>query len=199
MLKPEDKAILFNIAEVYDSQERWDEAVKMYSEFIKYFPKDADGYSNRGLIYSNTQEPQLSLADFGKSISLNPNHWPAYHNRGLLYLDMKKYDLARKDFDRAIQIDPKAAQVYLHRGKLYLVEKQFAAAEKDFRSALELDPEYLPVLQSLAVALDNLGKHEEATQLRAKAKQLSEHKQSDIEVEQRHRVVQGADLLESGG
>lgn len=112
-----------------------------YNQAIELNPKDADAYSNRGVLkQTNLHDIDGALADYNQAIKLNPKHAYAYHNRGLLkghYLNDKIGALA--DYNQAIELNPQFPGAYYNRGLLKkdkLNDK--TGAIEDFQQAANL-------------------------------------------------------------
>ena len=60
-----------------------------------------------------------AIADFNKSIELNPKNETVYNNRGSVYNELGNYNEAIADFNKSIELNPKNADVYARRGYVY--------------------------------------------------------------------------------
>jgi tetratricopeptide (TPR) repeat protein len=58
-------------------------------------------YFNRGLFYRANGNLDQAIADFSKSIEIDPNNSEAYRKRGAAYQDKSLLDLASADFNQA--------------------------------------------------------------------------------------------------
>ena len=81
------------------------------AEFDKYVALDvsnneylADGFLNRGIVRYRNGDLTGSLADFSKSIGLNPNKPNVYEARAATYRKMGKVDLATADEQKAVEL-----------------------------------------------------------------------------------------------
>ncbi|HQU44635.1 MAG TPA: tetratricopeptide repeat protein [Pirellulales bacterium] len=83
-------------------------------------------------------------------------------NRGHALLTLGRSDEAQAEFDAAIELAPNNALAWLGRGLAQFMLDRFAAAADDFRKSLQLDPNSVAAKMNLAMALDELGKREEA-------------------------------------
>ena len=131
-------------------QERFDDAIKLYTEAAELNEYNAAAYNLRGNIYNllalNQQNIPVAesyrrqaLSDFDRAIRLNSNYAAAYFNRGLTYYEAKNFSAAIKDFNRAIQLESDDAQNYFYRALCYRqTDKDSALA--DFNKAIELAP-----------------------------------------------------------
>lgn len=108
---------------------------KMMNDFtlaIKYNPKLADAYIERGLMRSTSTginidgldaetiaELNLALADFQQAVKLNPKSAEAFNGRASCYDQLGKKDLALADYTKAIKLDPELATAYMGRMAIY--------------------------------------------------------------------------------
>ncbi|QCX40968.1 tetratricopeptide repeat protein [Aureibaculum algae] len=56
---------------------------------------------NRGIVYVHSERIEKALADFNKSIELNPTEPASYLNRAVAYRESDKNDLACLDLKKA--------------------------------------------------------------------------------------------------
>lgn len=129
---------------------RYEDAIKLYTDAIALNEDNAAAYNWRGNIYNILAANQklipdaetyrrTAIADLDKAIRFNPSYGNAYSTRGFVYYCAKNYSAAKKDFDRAIQLEPAQIQNYIYRGQcLRQLDKNLALA--DFNKAVELAP-----------------------------------------------------------
>ena len=72
-------------------ERNFDEAIRLYGQFVKLNPNDFRGYFNRGTTEYNAAKYDEAIHDFTQTLSLNPIYKEAYYFRGLCYLEQKKY------------------------------------------------------------------------------------------------------------
>ena len=85
-------------------------------------------------------QPDFALADYNKTIEINPYFANAYNNRGLLYHAKNEPDRAIADYSKAIEINPKYANAYFSRGLSYRAKGDNDRSKTDINKAIELDP-----------------------------------------------------------
>ena len=66
----------------------------------------ANAYTNRGTAYAKKGEVDRAIADYTKTIALNPKHAIAYYNRGVTYEKKGDKEQAIADYRKALEIDP---------------------------------------------------------------------------------------------
>jgi tetratricopeptide (TPR) repeat protein len=106
---------------------------------IRANPNDAGAYLHRAMIRSHSQEDFTgALADFSRSLELNPNQPEAYNYRGTSYFWLKKYQQALNDYNQALRLDPKLTIAYYNRGYVRIELGDRAGAIEDFRQGAAL-------------------------------------------------------------
>ena len=115
-------------------------AFSYLSNAIDTAPDFATAYYERAIINGRLKLYDKAIADFSRSIELNPQDGAAYNNRGLVRAaGLKEYDQAIADFSKAIELDPKFAEAYDNRAIAYRMasdDKEKACA--DWKKACEL-------------------------------------------------------------
>jgi tetratricopeptide (TPR) repeat protein len=93
-----------------------------------------------------------AIAEFDRSIQLNPTLVEAYFYRGLAYTEGKaQYDKAVSDFSKVIEITPEDTDVYNNRGVAYYLQGDYDKAWKDVKKVESLGdqvhPDFLKALR----------------------------------------------------
>lgn len=87
-----------------------------------------------------TEDNDLKIDFYTKSIEANPEFSPAYYNRGIAYYEEKKYHEAIQDFDQALKLEAKSALAYYYRGVCYQEMNELEKAIVSYSCAITLDP-----------------------------------------------------------
>lgn len=98
----------------------------------------AGAYNWRGEAYRISKQYDLALADYARSIEINPNSVFPFANRAEVYRMQGKFDLVIADATAAIRIDPMLNASYAIRGMAYEKTNDLDRARADFNKALEL-------------------------------------------------------------
>jgi tetratricopeptide (TPR) repeat protein len=73
-----------DLANLYFDAERYDEAVKWYTEALKLNPNDVNVSTDLGVCYYYTNQPDKALEQFDKSLNLDPKHAKTLLNVGIV-------------------------------------------------------------------------------------------------------------------
>lgn len=121
------------------SQGKYQEAVTLYEEVIKLYPKLPQAYFFMGMAHRNLG---TSLNDitwlFEKAIELDPQYAKARENLGKIFYELGRFDEAQEQCMKTLEIDPSNVSAKLSLGWIFLLGKsEPAKAITYFESALE--------------------------------------------------------------
>jgi tetratricopeptide (TPR) repeat protein len=86
------------------------DAVKMYDRIIDSEPDDADPYYDRAILFLELGDTTKAIADFEKTLALDPKDLDAMEQLGLIYLESTDY----LDYAKALAIFQKANEMQPH-------------------------------------------------------------------------------------
>lgn len=115
------------------------EAIEAYNEAINFYPGREEGtIYNRGLCYLEMKEYTAALADFNRSLEMDPDWAWAFAARGRTYLNLGDCKKAIADCDMAIKYKPNYIYSYLTRGLAYEKSGDKQKARTDFEYILKI-------------------------------------------------------------
>jgi cytochrome c-type biogenesis protein CcmH/NrfG len=95
------------LGNLYFDAERYDEAVKWYEEAIKLDARNADVSTDLGVSYYYTNQPDRALAQFERSLAIDPNHTKTMLNMGIVRAFGKQdLDGATKAWEQVVALAP---------------------------------------------------------------------------------------------
>jgi outer membrane protein OmpA-like peptidoglycan-associated protein len=105
----------FQMGVEFEKSKVYDEAIKMYTEAIRFDPYYAEAYFRRGKAYATAHKTRTeeAFADFNSAIDLDPRNAEAYYERGLLNAFVLNNERAREDMRTAANLGHKEAQQWL--------------------------------------------------------------------------------------
>ena len=144
-------------------------------------------YYNRGLNYLKLNFLEKSIADFSKSISLNPDYESSFYNRSLVYFRMNDFLQCIEDCNTTINLNQKHSRAFYKRGQAKIKAGDRADALRDLNQCLLIQPDFSDALKERAVLLVESGNSEAAiTDLNEALK----YNPNDISSKEKIRVLQ---------
>ncbi len=154
--------IFLGIGNLFDSLEKYEEAIADYNKAIELNLNLADAWGSRGDAKVNLQRYEEAIADFDKAVELNPNHDRAWGARGFAKVNLQRHEEAITDFDKAIELNPNLDSAWLLRGDANVNLQRYEEAITDFDKGIELNPNLDRAWDARGVAKVNLQRYEEA-------------------------------------
>ena len=149
-------------------------ALKLLNQAAEDYPDNQFIFVNRGNIYNNhVRDYERAIADYNKTIEINPKFSWSYLNRGIAYGRLKRWEDAIEDYGRAIELDQNYANAYNGRAWSYCQINKFEEALADINKALHLKPNDANFFDTRACAYMGLGRYEEALDDMQKAVKLA--------------------------
>uniref|UniRef100_A0A182SKA5 STI1 domain-containing protein n=1 Tax=Anopheles maculatus TaxID=74869 RepID=A0A182SKA5_9DIPT len=139
-------------AAVAYSEQKYDEAVKLFTDAIQLNPKSALYYAKRGQAYMKLQKPNACIRDCNRALEINPDSATAYKFRGRANRLLGHWEEAVKDLRQACKLDfdeeadewlkevtPNAKKIELHKQKQARrrEEREFRERQERARKAQE--------------------------------------------------------------
>jgi TolB-like protein/class 3 adenylate cyclase/Flp pilus assembly protein TadD len=104
------------------------------------------------LLYEGYRQYEDALAEFNRTLELQPNNALAQQYRGYVYRRRGEWDRSLADLQRAQELDPRDATIPSEIGGTYLVLRLWKDAERAELRALAIDPHSTLAAESLVGA-----------------------------------------------
>lgn len=133
-------------------------------------PADASAHLNLGLIYQEKGDLDRAFEHFQRAVEIDPTEVDALYQIGRIERERGSLPQAIATFDRVVQIDSdhSAFEIWREIGMTYLAARQYEDARSAFERFLDRRPSDAEGLYHMGVALDALGRRDEAReQMRA--------------------------------
>jgi tetratricopeptide (TPR) repeat protein len=117
---------------------------------------------NRGFGYALKNDHDRAIADYDRSIEIDPTSAKTFDLRGNAYRDRHDDDRAIADYDQAITRDPNDAVAFRDRGLAYRAKHDYDHALADYDAALRIDPHYRDAINERGLTYDNKGDYDRA-------------------------------------
>lgn len=99
------------LGNLYFDAERYDDAIKWYSDALRLTPNDVDVSTDLGVSYYYTNQPDRALEQFARSLKIDQRHAKTLLNVGVVRA-FGKQDLegAKQAWEQVIQIAPESPE-----------------------------------------------------------------------------------------
>jgi predicted CXXCH cytochrome family protein len=105
----------------------------------RLFPQDAGAHFNLGIAYG-AMENQDEIAEYRRTIEIDPDYVPAYLNWGGSLYAKGQYEEAERIYREGIDVNPLVASLHYSLGLALEQEKKMADAEAEMTLAAKIDP-----------------------------------------------------------
>lgn len=152
----------YNLGVSLINSEKYDEAIKTFTDLVAIAPLYANAHSGLGAAYGKKGLYKDSVAAYEKAVKLEPNDAILLSNFGDVLYQIKDYEKSLKWLDKAIEISPNVGVAHTNRGATLYAIGRNKEALKSLQRALELQPNSAETQNNLGVILTSLGKGKEA-------------------------------------
>lgn len=143
-----------NLANLYISQNRWDDAEFYVTRSLQVNPDNDRARKTMAVVYVHQGLRDKAIEQYGRSLNINP-HDPATHLAlAKLLLDADRVDLAMKYLQIAIRLDPESARIYSVLGHAYLKKGDDVEAMENFKKAQSLDDQVPDATAGMAQVME---------------------------------------------
>ena len=147
---PQSTHAHLRLANLFLRQRQLKRALDQCQTALEQQPDIPSLHNVKGMIYGQSQRPDLAMKSYRKAIELLPDYPEAHNNLGNVLAAKGDLGSAAKHFQRAIEIDAHMAEAHNNLGRLYAMRGNRHQAIGHLRKALRIDPDF-------AEAFNNLG------------------------------------------
>lgn len=137
--KPNDVDLLYHLADLYDRNAQYKEAIETYKKVIELKPDMAYAYLKMATAYDRIDNPSEAVQTFRQAIKYMPKNPTLYNNMGVAYGKLGKYGEEVESLKKAIQLRPHYSSARYNLGMTYLKMKNKKAATKEYEALKEFD------------------------------------------------------------
>ncbi|MEE8587638.1 MAG: sulfatase-like hydrolase/transferase [Acidobacteriota bacterium] len=147
-------------------------AVEAFEKAVSSNPGQKDALFNLGTVYEGQQMHLKAVEVFRRLVRAAPEDSGAWNSLAT-NLDLSGLrDQADQAYQSALAADPDGAVSYFNYGNFYARQQDWRRAEGLYRQAVARDPQLGQAYLNLSVALEQQGKAQEASKMRAEAEKL---------------------------
>jgi tetratricopeptide (TPR) repeat protein len=126
--EPSNAKPRIDLANMFFDAERYDEAIKWYSDAVKLNPNDPNVTTDLGVAYYYTNQPDKALEQFDHSLKLDPKHVKTLLNQGIVRAFGKQdLDGATASWQQVIAVAPDSPEGQAAKRALESLQSAHAA------------------------------------------------------------------------
>ncbi len=160
---PSDSELLSTIINLLVEDEKMDEALEFLKKGVSANPKQPQYQYMMGVILSDKNDPEGSIAAYKKALEIKPDYYEAAFNLGIIYYN--RGSLVYKDINQREFNDPNNA-------KTKTIKENMALAVPYLETALSIKREDRKLLEALRLSYDLLGQKDKAVAIKAEIDKL---------------------------
>jgi tetratricopeptide (TPR) repeat protein len=140
-LDPSSNYLNKELADLWLSQKKTEDALAILKEVLRRDPDDVDALSMTGQAELTLEHPDAAITLFEKAIAKDVLREDIYHTLGNIYIQKKDYKNAQRIYQQLVKQQPGSFVGYFFLGKIYTDLNQPEAATKAFQKTLTLAPD----------------------------------------------------------
>ncbi len=153
----------FNLANVLAKTGEREAALEHYRKGFDIYPGMASAHQSYAMCLSELGRREEAIREFKRVIELDPTHGGAHYELGRVYGEQRRFPEAKAEYREAIRLSKNMAKAYVNLGGILAdVDKDYSAALQLYGQALTIDPDHRDGHYNMAIALDAVGKTDEA-------------------------------------
>lgn len=142
--------------------------------------------------YASAPQPSACVRSASIEAKLHAHHTAAvYAESGAWFKAHGKFECAARDYHQALKLDPGSAAFLLGLGESLASTNDLQGAETALRQAVKSEPENIQAHETLALALEQVGKKDDAKGEWAAALKLNPNSVAALDGMSKHLMLQG--------
>lgn len=153
---------LVKVALQHIAEGRHSEALSTLNGGLARYPDATKLMGVRGVLLLQAGQVSDALKDFEAAVAKSPDDALLLVNRAQAYREFGRIDAALSDLNKVLETRPHFVAALFNRGAIYLKRDEFEKARQDFEQCVAVDPHAAAPRFNLAIALDGIGRRDEA-------------------------------------
>lgn len=136
---PNDADALYHLADLYDRDAQYAEAIETYKKVVKLRPKMGYAYLKMGTAYDRINKPTEAIDTLKKAARHMPNNAVVYNNLGIAYGKSGKMNEEIEALKKAIRLRPNYSTARYNLGVTYLKVGNRKSAIREYEALEKFD------------------------------------------------------------
>lgn len=134
-------------------------SIDLFTKAIELCPSLTDVLDSRADAYSALFKLDLAIADYEKSLAINPKNPTSMGRLGALYMDFRNQkEKAEELFRKALSLDPRFSETRLRLGRVLKQQKKYDEAIAQWEEGLKYSPENIALHRMIGETYVEMGK-----------------------------------------
>ena len=155
---------VYNLADTYRQQQRWQQAASAFQQAIELRPDFFWSYHHLGDALSHLQQWQHSAKAYRRAVELDPSFFWSWHNLGDALTKLQQWQQAARAYRRAVELDSSFFWSWHNLGDALTKLQQWDRAIAIYLQAIQIQPEHQLVYQKLGTVFKQRGSLEDSIQ-----------------------------------
>lgn len=145
----------------WERNKDWKDSFTLFDDLVEKNPDHFHPYLIRGITHVQFGNREAALADYNKSISLNPNSAKTLANRASVKGMLGDYEGALKDANQALKIMPGYDNALNNRATARIYTKDYEGALEDISALMKMDSTRTDLINKRIMVLEKLGRQQD--------------------------------------
>ena len=134
-------------------------SIDLFTGVIKVFPNSYETLAQRAIAYERLKKYDLAIADYEKTVSVEPDNSQALYSLGYLYRNVRNQPEKAVDYySRAVTVAPQLVKARRNLGATLASLGRYSEAIEQLKEGLKYAPDDLLMNQYIAKAYMDMGK-----------------------------------------
>lgn len=172
-------------------QEKYKEAVNVYTEAIRYNPINFELHYNLGIVYTMLNDFQSAKQEYEKAAEINSLSYNSKYSLAQIALIFKELEEAERRFLEVIEDEELSADAYYELARIALIKMDKDTAIRYINTAIDInskkivnkvkeDPIFIPIMAKITIPINLEG--EDKTKLNKKEIKAKKHLEETCEI-----------------
>ncbi|MDP4184724.1 MAG: tetratricopeptide repeat protein [Bacteroidota bacterium] len=138
---PDNENVLFELAYCLEKNEKPEESIQYYNQYLDIDPYSATAWYNLGIVYNQMEEFDKAIDAYDYALAVSDDFISAIFNKANTLANANRYEEAIEEYQEYIKQDPCCSDAYLYIGECFFNLNKSEDALKYFQKCIRLAPE----------------------------------------------------------
>lgn len=161
------------IGDIYSEENNGSEAAKYYNQALEKEGKYIKSVFHKGQLYKRSMSYEIAIAEFNKTLSIDPNFAPAYRELGECYYKLRKPEQAKENYKRYLELSKNNNNARLRYASFLFQSGEYNDAGFELSLITKVDSANIGMMRMMAYVNHEMGKNDTALKTIAKVFEMT--------------------------